>query len=189
MEFTGYKDCSVALAVDFVNSYGAVSGTEHLTDPASLEALLERHRSSYGHRITDADVATARRLRARLREAFATTDERRAAGVLNALLAESGARPYITNHDGPWHLHFAPEGASLADWLAAYTAMGLAIVVAEDGFDRLKTCAGERCEDVFVDMSKNRSRRFCSAELCGNRASVAAYRRRQRARDTGTKAS
>jgi predicted RNA-binding Zn ribbon-like protein len=44
--------------------------------------------------------------------------------------------------------------------------------------DRLRVCAGERCERVLVDLSKNRSRRFCEAG-CGNRANVAAYRARR----------
>ena len=50
-----------------------------------------------------------------------------------------------------------------------------------DELDRLRVCASETCTDVLVDLSKNRSRRFCEAS-CGNRASVAAYRARQAAR-------
>ena len=44
--------------------------------------------------------------------------------------------------------------------------------------DRLRVCAADDCDDVLVDLSKNRSRRFCEAG-CGNRANVAAYRARQ----------
>ena len=38
--------------------------------------------------------------------------------------------------------------------------------------------AGDGCERVIVDLSKNRSRRFCEAG-CGNKANVAAYRARR----------
>ena len=37
------------------------------------------------------------------------------------------------------------------------------------------------CDDVVVDLSKNRSKRFCDGG-CGNRAAVAAYRARKVAR-------
>ncbi len=180
MEFTSYKDCNVQLGVGLANSHGIAPDSERLTDPAALKALLESTRSSYGGPITPADVEEARALRERLRKVFTAEDDR-ATEILNELLRESGARPFLTNHGGePWHLHFVPLGASLKNWLTAYTAMGLATVIAEDGFSRLKSCASDTCNDVFVDQSKNRSRRFCSTEVCGNRASVAAYRERQR---------
>ena len=45
--------------------------------------------------------------------------------------------------------------------------------------DRLGVCADPECDDVIVDLSKNRSRRYCEGG-CGNRAAVAAYRQRRR---------
>jgi predicted RNA-binding Zn ribbon-like protein len=36
---------------------------------------------------------------------------------------------------------------------------------------------------VFVDLSRNGARRFCSSRACGNRTHAAAYRARQRATD------
>jgi predicted RNA-binding Zn ribbon-like protein len=56
--------------------------------------------------------------------------------------------------------------------------MGLLDLVRSDELDRLRTCAAEDCDDVLVDLSKNRSRRFCDGG-CGNRANVAAYRARK----------
>ena len=43
-----------------------------------------------------------------------------------------------------------------------------------------RVCAGDGCQGVVVDLSRNRSRRFCST-ACGNRAAVAAYRARRAA--------
>jgi len=40
---------------------------------------------------------------------------------------------------------------------------------------------GRKCGGVLVDLSKNRSKRFCDAG-CGNRAAVNAYRARRAAR-------
>jgi len=118
---------------------------------------------------------------------FEAPDEETAAGILNGLLAKSGARPELTNHDGrSWHLHYTPLKTPPAPRIAAESAMALSVVLAEDGFDRLRTCEGDRCADVFVDVSRNRSRRFCSPAVCGNRASVAAYRARQKTAEAAT---
>jgi predicted RNA-binding Zn ribbon-like protein len=53
-------------------------------------------------------------------------------------------------------------------------------VVRTGELDRLKTCAAEDCDDVVVDLSRNRSKRFCEGG-CGNRENVRAYRDRQKA--------
>ena len=53
-------------------------------------------------------------------------------------------------------------------------------VVRAGELDRLRTCAAEDCEDVVVDLSRNRSRRYCGTR-CGNRADAAAYRARKAA--------
>ena len=45
--------------------------------------------------------------------------------------------------------------------------------------DRVRQCAGDRCGWLFVDRSKNRSRRWCEMKECGNVAKVRRYRRRQ----------
>jgi predicted RNA-binding Zn ribbon-like protein len=58
--------------------------------------------------------------------------------------------------------------------------MAFVDVIRTDELDRLRICAADDCEDVLVDLSKNRSRRFCEAG-CGNRVAVAAYRARKRA--------
>ena len=59
-------------------------------------------------------------------------------------------------------------------------AMAFTDVVRSGELDRLKTCGADDCEDVVVDLSRNRSRRFCDSG-CGNRENVRAYRDRQRA--------
>ena len=58
--------------------------------------------------------------------------------------------------------------------------MALVDVIRADAVDRLRVCAGEDCEDVLVDLSRNRSRKFCDG-TCGTRANVAAYRARKAA--------
>ena len=46
--------------------------------------------------------------------------------------------------------------------------------------DRLQTCAAPDCNRVLVDLSRNRSKRYCDSRTCGNRLHVAAYRARRK---------
>jgi predicted RNA-binding Zn ribbon-like protein len=57
--------------------------------------------------------------------------------------------------------------------------MAFVDVIRTDELDRLRVCTADDCNNVVVDLSKNRSRRFCERG-CGNRANVAAYRARKR---------
>jgi predicted RNA-binding Zn ribbon-like protein len=50
--------------------------------------------------------------------------------------------------------------------------------------ERLKRCEGPRCSLLFVDTSRSGRRRWCSMDRCGNRAKVAAHRRRRKERDS-----
>jgi predicted RNA-binding Zn ribbon-like protein len=61
--------------------------------------------------------------------------------------------------------------------------MALAHVISVGERERLRTCEAPDCEHVLVDLSRNRSKRYCDARTCGNRLHVAAYRERRR---TGT---
>jgi predicted RNA-binding Zn ribbon-like protein len=60
------------------------------------------------------------------------------------------------------------------------TAMAMIDVIRADEMSRLDICADAACDSVVLDLSRNRSKRFCSV-ACGNRNAVAAYRQRQRA--------
>ena len=105
--------------------------------------------------------------------------EGRAIRDLNALLAETGAVPRIVTHDGrPPHIHVSSATAPLADRIAAHSAMGLAELIVAGESGRVRTCASPQCDVVFIDLSRNQSRRYCDSRTCGNRIHVAAYRSR-----------
>ena len=102
--------------------------------------------------------------------------------MLNALLAETGAVPQIVAHDGRGpHIHVSPSTAPIADRIAAHLAMGFAELLVAGESRRLRTCASPTCREVFLDESRNRSRRYCDSRTCGNRLHVAAYRARKAA--------
>ena len=114
-------------------------------------------------------------------EASAEGDVPRAAGVVNRLLRETGARPQLDPfEDGTWSLHFHGVDDSLAHGWAAGVASGLALAVGSDLAGRLGVCAAPGCDRVFVDTSRNGRRRFCSTR-CQSRVKAAAHRSRHRA--------
>ncbi|MDQ1691037.1 MAG: hypothetical protein QOD87_1145, partial [Pseudonocardiales bacterium] len=86
----------------------------------------------------------------------------------------------LVKHDEwNYHIHATTSDTPLAERMAVEAAMAMGDVVRMNELGRLQVCADTDCEDVFIDLSKNRSRRFCSS-TCGNRANVAAYRARRR---------
>ena len=108
-----------------------------------------------------------------------TADE--AVALVNTLLADANALPQLVKHDGwDYHIHATSPDAPLADRMAVDAAMAIADVIRVGEFGRLRVCAADDCEDVLVDLSKNRSRRFCSL-TCANRVNVAAFRSRRTA--------
>ena len=46
--------------------------------------------------------------------------------------------------------------------------------------DRVRECAADDCGWLFIDTTRNRSRRWCSMQTCGNRAKVSSFRARKR---------
>ena len=102
-----------------------------------------------------------------------------AVDAVNALLRDGHALPQLVKHDGgSTTCTRRPAEAPLATRMAVECAMALVDVIRAGELDRLKLCDAEDCDDVLVDLSKNRSRRFCDGG-CGNRANVAAYRARK----------
>ena len=101
-----------------------------------------------------------------------------AAGLVNAMLDRTGARPVLERHDcSPWHLHFHSADNSLVSGWAAGCATGLAVVLGSELYDRLGVCTATRCDRVYVDTSRNGTRRYCSTS-CQNRVKTAAFRAR-----------
>jgi predicted RNA-binding Zn ribbon-like protein len=155
-------------------------GAEQLPDMAALDQFVTDWGWT-GERAHDqAELDAVRRLRPRL-ERLWEMDEDGAAEFVNTLLREANALPQLVKHGGwDYHLHATPPDAPLADRMAVEAAMAFADVIRSRQLERLRLCAADDCHHVHVDLSKNRSRRFCGTS-CANRTNVAAYRTRQRA--------
>jgi predicted RNA-binding Zn ribbon-like protein len=172
----------VALAVDLVNTWDLLEPEpELLRDAATLKRFLERRGYGKALRISSRDLAQVRVLRDSLRAAFAAEDEEAAVRELNGVLARSAAKPQFERSGPEWEVRWVGR---VTDAVATATAMSLLEAIREDGWDRFGICAGAPWCGVFVDRSKNRSRRFCS-DLCADRVAQALHRERRRATRPG----
>lgn len=181
MDFGHDTECALGTVVDIVNTAPEVDGAEGLPDVAALKDLVARRELSGVGRLEPEDVEGVRRVRDRLRAVFAAPDDAAAVHVVNALVADARTTPRLTDHDDwPLHIHYSAPEARLPERLAAECGMALAFVLAAGERTRLAVCAAPDCSRVLVDLSRNRSKRYCDSRTCGNRLHVAAYRARRR---------
>jgi predicted RNA-binding Zn ribbon-like protein len=183
-------------AIDFLNTAYAPGGEliETIGDGRSLldwmvgAGLLEERGATalfrrLPRRALDAAAHEARAVREWARTWLAawranpTRDYAEEVAALNKLLARaSGSHELIATKRG-FDLLERPRFTD-ADALVARIALEIARVVAHEDPTLLKACAGADCTLWFLDRTKAHRRMFCSASACGNRAKVAAFRRR-----------
>lgn len=163
-----------------VNTYDVtLPQPEHLATPADLERFLEGYGIAASRPLTGRDLRRACDLRERLRSVFQAADDDRAAALLNRLLELVEVRTAIEPACDGWRLAYRSRRDDPMDALHVAAVTELASLIAERGREDLKICAASPCRDVFVDLSRNGSRRFCGL-ACANRHRVAAHRRRHR---------
>lgn len=170
-------DTEVALtdAAALVNT--ALEDPDPLSDQASYLEFV--HGIDWSGPITgdDAEREAVRALRPVLHELW-SVDEEGVVERVNELLRRESALPQLVKHgDWDWHLHATPNDAPLATRWSVETAMAMVDLVRADELRRLRQCAAPDCDGVLVDLSRNRSKRYCELG-CGNRLNVAAYRAR-----------
>lgn len=157
-------------------------------DPAvtrdELAAILRAHGETDEDVDADAfgseDAAELRTAVRRLTEVLQASDVDDAAERLNALLAESAARPRLTRHGGhPWHLHVdRADDVGWGEWFLTSSALALAQLLGERGRLAWGECAAPGCGALFLDAGPGSPRRFCSP-TCATRTRVAAHRDRR----------
>jgi predicted RNA-binding Zn ribbon-like protein len=178
--FTHDTELTLRAAGVLVNSDR--SAGEQLGSLSALDAYLREYGWTGRRDRDEAELTAVHRLRARLGRIWATADQEvGTVAQVNELLADTRATPWLTRHaEMPdWHLHLAAADDPLAQRMGAEMAMALADLIRAGELRRLKICAAPDCDAVLVDLSRNRSRRFCDTGNCGNRQHVAAYRQRR----------
>ena len=183
MDPTDHLKASLEATVAVAHATGAEWNQGRAREPLDRAAVEEVLRQTTNRALPIDETAIAefaaggeRIYRALVLLADGETDA--AASAINALLASTHAAPLLVRHrESAWHLHFASEGVSMATgWLAEF-GTAAAMLLGSDELDRLRLCAAERCDNVFLDATRNHRQRFCST-ACQNRTKVAAFRSR-----------
>ena len=180
MTFTHDTQIALNAAAALVNTDpGTGSGEDRLRTLAELEAFLDDVGWRSGRSGDEAELHAVRSLRPQLRDLWAL-EELPLVERVNEILLRFRALPQVVEHDDlGWHIHAVPRDAPLATQMVVEAAMAVTDVLRAGELDRLKTCAAADCDAVVVDLSRNRSKRFCEGG-CGNRENVRAYRDRLR---------
>jgi predicted RNA-binding Zn ribbon-like protein len=170
----------IGLAVGLLNTWDALhEPPERLYDVERLQLVLRWFElEAEADSATDDDLAPVRRVRERLRKAFEAEHEEDAVAVLNSVARRAGAVPQLERRNGAWAFRYG-TGRTIADELAGRASVALLEVIERGGWNRFGLCAASPCCCVYVDRSRNRSRRYC-CWLCADRATQAAARRRRR---------
>ena len=176
MVFVHDTELALQAAVTLANS---ALDPDTLTTVAELDQIWDRYGYTGRHERTRAELDDVRAVRSRLR-ALLTADRDGAVDLVNEMLSEARALPQLIRHgDFDWHIHAIDQQAPLDTRILVETAMAMIDVIRADEMSRLAICADDTCDGLVLDLSRNRSRRFCST-TCGNRNAVAAYRARQK---------
>jgi predicted RNA-binding Zn ribbon-like protein len=182
VKLDSYMDAGLLVSADLVNELdtagrdGQLPAREGVTalsrilaiDPPSVAQLTQAHVPAF--------VALARRIRSIFMN-LRSRDTDSAAATLNEMLAAHPAHPHLAKERGVWRLHHHPHDAPLVPMWTAICAAALAEMIGNGEAQRLGTCERPGCGRVYVDVSKNASRRFCSL-TCQNRVKVATFRER-----------
>jgi len=173
------------VTTDLVNSTASRAGSDLLDLTDALDEMAERHAVSYRPDHSRTESMEVRRLRSRLEEFLRLDSTPARIELINSLLLVAGSTPQLAAHPGDElpHFHYTMEDASFASKITALTAIGLARLMTTESADRFRVCEGPDCDKVFIDVSKNGSRRYCDSQSCGNRLHAARYRARKVALD------
>jgi len=174
---------SLRAAAYLVNTMPGYDGEDTLTTLEQFDDYLRVNPYTGVIRRDETELAAIRAIRPRLHELW-EVDREGAVPLVNELLRDGRALPRLVIHDGyDWHVHATSDDAPLATRILVEAAMAFVDVIRADEYDRVRICSADDCEGVYVDYSKNGSKRYCDSGNCGNRMNVNAYRRRK-ARET-----
>ncbi|MGW2594010.1 CGNR zinc finger domain-containing protein [Streptomyces sp. NPDC001515] len=151
---------------------------ERLPDPERLDDWLAANDVAVGsEHATPADLDLARRLREAIHrigtaiahdEPTAETDRT----VLNQLLWDEQLCPQLTETGMCWQ----PVTGHHVRGALGRIAHDAVMVLGGPQRAQVKTCQNSDCQGLYVDTSQGRNRRWCSMNICGNRAKKARFR-------------
>lgn len=170
---------TLMMVVDLVNTLPGYDGEDTLQTPEALSSFLLTHPYTGTIRHDTEELAAVREVRSRFSGLW-QVDRAGAVPLVNAMLADGEALPRLVIHDEyDWHIHATSDDSPLATRMMVEAAMAFVDVIRSDEYDRVRVCDADDCESVYIDYSKNGSKRYCDTGNCGNRMNVIAYRARK----------
>ena len=167
------------LVRDYVNTFDLETGIDRIATPDELALWLsEQGLVDDLVEPTGVEVADARAVREAIRELLlANNGVDSDPAAASKTLEEAGrrARLGVRFEDGRPVLASEDDGVAGAVGRIVATVAELAPT---DEWKRLKGCRDEHCRVAFYDKSRNRSRAWCSMEVCGNREKARTFRQR-----------
>jgi predicted RNA-binding Zn ribbon-like protein len=165
----------------FVNTADLEDGTDALSAPATLAGWLERHGLVRDVSADEAGVAAARELREAIRGLLLENNGIRARAGSAAVLSRTAERARLAlRFEVSGEARLEPAAPGVDGALGRLVAIA-ASAMADGTWSRLKACQADPCGWAFYDHARNRSRRWCSMAVCGNRTKARSYRRRHAA--------
>lgn len=169
----------IDLLVDFVNTRDVEDETDAIAAPAQLRAWIAQHAGEYLPELEAEDLRPVLELREALRALMLTNNGVPAAErELAPLHAAAERSRYRLAFDPDGKLSLAPARADLSGF-ESRLLLALERLQCEDAWPRLKACTDEGCHWAFYDATRNRSRTWCSMDVCGNREKTRRYRARK----------
>ncbi|MBZ4413654.1 CGNR zinc finger domain-containing protein [Myxococcus sp. MISCRS1] len=166
----------VVLLLEFVNTLDVEKLVDAVPTPAALDAWcrargLVAASDTFSPDAFRAAIDAREALRAVL---LSHTGEPLAASDLKTLERVAASSPLTVG--------FGQDGVSLrpaatGGWKALGALFAAIVSTQRDGhWPRMKVCAAGACQEAFYDTSKNRSGRWCSMAVCGNRTKLQRFR-------------
>jgi predicted RNA-binding Zn ribbon-like protein len=169
----------IDLLVEFVNTRDVEEGTDALAEPSQLGEWIAEHTGEYLSQLEPGDVERVQGLRESLRRLMlanngAEVDE----GDLEPLREAAERSRFRLSFDPTGGLELTPARADLSGFEASLL-LAVEHLQCHDAWPRLKACTDESCHWAFYDATRNRSRTWCSMDVCGNRQKTRRYRSRK----------
>jgi predicted RNA-binding Zn ribbon-like protein len=188
------------LALDFTNTSsgrGSAFHQEHVTSAADIigwachaRILTPSDGSRLRSAVQDKDLGTpllqrTLALRERVHAIAAALAQGRPPSTpdvkdLTRVHAECVGRAQLVLHNSAFVWTWDPKEAPIESVLGPITLSALALLTQAD-LSRIKQCGGDHCGWLFFDTTKNKSRRWCEMEVCGNRAKQKRHQKKQKA--------
>jgi predicted RNA-binding Zn ribbon-like protein len=169
----------IDLLVDFVNTRDIEEETDSIAEPARLAAWIAERTGEHLPELGADDVARLQGLRESIRTLMHANNGAEVGEADLEPLREAAERSrFRLAFDADGGLELTPARADLSGFESSLL-LALEHLQCHEVWPRLKACTDDGCQWAFYDSTRNRSRTWCSMDVCGNRQKTRRYRSRK----------